>query len=60
MKLHGHENAEHGILTVDETTIMKGALDMKDKHAQDVMTPLEKTFMLEVNQTLTQEIVGQV
>lgn len=33
LKIHGHENQEHGVLTVDETTIMKGALDMKDKTA---------------------------
>ncbi len=35
LKLHGHHGqGEGGVLTVDETTIMKGALDMKDKTCQ--------------------------
>jgi len=57
---HGNENVEHGILTMDETTIMKGALDMKDKTAMDVMTPLEKVFMLRVDQKLDQDVVQQI
>eukprot|EP01127_Copromyxa_protea_P005379 TRINITY_DN15317_c0_g1_i1.p1 TRINITY_DN15317_c0_g1~~TRINITY_DN15317_c0_g1_i1.p1 ORF type:complete len:516 (+),score=98.09 TRINITY_DN15317_c0_g1_i1:38-1585(+) len=41
-------------LTYDEISIIKGALDMTDKKAGDVLTPLTKCFMLNVNELLNQ------
>eukprot|EP01111_Echinosteliopsis_oligospora_P008507 TRINITY_DN2423_c0_g2_i1.p1 TRINITY_DN2423_c0_g2~~TRINITY_DN2423_c0_g2_i1.p1 ORF type:complete len:605 (+),score=170.12 TRINITY_DN2423_c0_g2_i1:101-1915(+) len=54
LNLHGapEESTGQAILTMDETTIMKGALDLKDKIALNVMTPIDKVFMLEVDMPL--------
>lgn len=38
-----------GELTHDETTIITGALDLTQKTAKDAMTPLSKTFSLDIN-----------
>jgi len=39
-------------LTVDECTIIKGALDMKSKIVSDCMTPLKSVFMLPIESKL--------
>jgi len=45
VSLHGQDH--EGPLTIDETTIIKGALDLSKKSVQVFMTPLDKVFMLE-------------
>jgi CBS domain containing-hemolysin-like protein len=35
-----HSDLQHGDLTHDEVTIIRGALDMQGKHAVDIMTPV--------------------
>mmetsp|Transcript_15511 Transcript_15511/g.24136 ORF Transcript_15511/g.24136 Transcript_15511/m.24136 type:complete len:307 (+) Transcript_15511:165-1085(+) len=41
-----------GTLTHDEVKIMKGTLDMAEKRAIDAMQPIEKVYMLSVDQVL--------
>ncbi|KAL3524325.1 hypothetical protein ACH5RR_017159 [Cinchona calisaya] len=47
-----------GELTDDETTIITGALDMTEKTAKDAMTPISKTFSLDINSTLDMKTMG--
>jgi metal transporter CNNM len=39
-------------LSVHETTIIAGALDLTKKTAKDAMTPLSETFSLDINSKL--------
>eukprot|EP01112_Ceratiomyxa_fruticulosa_P021732 TRINITY_DN7759_c0_g2_i1.p1 TRINITY_DN7759_c0_g2~~TRINITY_DN7759_c0_g2_i1.p1 ORF type:complete len:550 (-),score=113.58 TRINITY_DN7759_c0_g2_i1:82-1731(-) len=57
---HQEDSRAGGGLTVDETTIMKGALDMIDKKAHSIMTPLEEVFMVELMDSLTKEFFSKV
>lgn len=53
-------DAHGGPLTTDEVTVIKSALDLRDKTVEQIMTPLEKTFMLDAtsayDHTLRQKI----
>ena len=40
---------EEGMLRAQETKIMKAALKLDQNTVQDVMTPLDKVYMLEIN-----------
>jgi CBS domain containing-hemolysin-like protein len=42
VSMHGTHAAGEDKLTLDETTIIRGALDMQAKTARDAMTPLDK------------------
>lgn len=44
--LHGEDEEMGGHLTMDETTIISGALDLAEKPVSKAMTPLERVFML--------------
>jgi metal transporter CNNM len=46
VSLHGSNAAGADQLTLDETTIIRGALDMQDKTARHAMTALEKVFTI--------------
>eukprot|EP01119_Soliformovum_irregulare_P021820 TRINITY_DN733_c1_g1_i1.p1 TRINITY_DN733_c1_g1~~TRINITY_DN733_c1_g1_i1.p1 ORF type:complete len:549 (+),score=172.25 TRINITY_DN733_c1_g1_i1:106-1752(+) len=55
LSIHGDSTASD--LTREETQILTGALDFATKRAESIMTPLEKVFMLEVEEKLdTKEI----
>ena len=54
--IHGEENK----LTIDETTIIKGALEMKQKTVRNCMTTLDQVFMLEINSHLNQRTMTEV
>ena len=41
-----------GELTRDETTIIAGALELTEKVARDVMTPISETFAIDINANL--------
>jgi ankyrin repeat/SOCS box protein 13/metal transporter CNNM len=43
VRLHGQEHA----ITGDEATIMRGALELRDKTAKQIMTPIESVFMVD-------------
>eukprot|EP01094_Clydonella_sp_ATCC50884_P029205 TRINITY_DN9064_c0_g2_i2.p1 TRINITY_DN9064_c0_g2~~TRINITY_DN9064_c0_g2_i2.p1 ORF type:complete len:514 (+),score=231.20 TRINITY_DN9064_c0_g2_i2:349-1890(+) len=47
-----HASSIHTDLTQEETTILAGALDFGSKHVEDVMTPLDKVFMLNIDERL--------
>lgn len=55
-----HGEANHGPLTLDEITIIKGALDLKNKKVASCMTPLDSVFMLPVEQKLDKETLKMV
>lgn len=55
-----HSEEQEGFLSTDETTIIKGALDLKEKNAMMVMTPLDKVFMMEASMHLTKDTLEQV
>mmetsp|Transcript_31402 Transcript_31402/g.89121 ORF Transcript_31402/g.89121 Transcript_31402/m.89121 type:complete len:704 (-) Transcript_31402:21-2132(-) len=47
-------------LTADDGAILHGALGYRDKKVSDVMTPLERVFMLEASLCLDYEIMLQI
>lgn len=49
-----------GNLSVDEVTIIRGALDMKEKTVKDAMTSIEKVFMLEGETRLTKGVMQEI
>ncbi|KAH7520342.1 hypothetical protein FEM48_Zijuj08G0133800 [Ziziphus jujuba var. spinosa] len=49
---HGNEAGKGGELTRDETTIITGALELTEKRAKDAMTPIEETFVIDINAKL--------
>jgi len=58
--IHLHSQAQKGYLSSDETTVIKGALDLTEKTAVNCMTPLEKLFMLEWHQKLDEETLHTI
>ncbi len=55
-----HEDSEHSKIDADEERIVHGALQFSHRKVREVMTPLEKVVMFEVNQRLTTELFNQV
>ncbi|KAI9595902.1 hypothetical protein BDF19DRAFT_440516 [Syncephalis fuscata] len=55
-----HSDLQHGDLTHDEVTIIRGALDMQGKQAGDIMTPVEDIFMLSVDSCLDRALLTQI
>jgi len=49
-----------GNLSVDEVTIIRGALDLKEKTVTDAMTPIDKVFMLEGDTRLTRGVMQEI
>lgn len=58
VSIHGKEAG--GYLTLDETTIIAGALDLTEKTALEAMTPIESTFTLDMNTVLDRENLGRI
>ena len=50
--IHVTSGSGHTDLTLEETTILSGALDFGSKHVTDVMTPLGEVFMLNIEERL--------
>jgi metal transporter CNNM len=57
VSIHGEDQK---VLTIDETTIIQGALDMKHKTVKDCMSPIEKLFMLDINQRMDKRTMKEV
>lgn len=55
-----HGQAHQGPLTIDETTVIIGALKLKNKTAINCMTPLEKVFMLDTETDINLELIKKV
>ncbi|CAI9768186.1 unnamed protein product [Fraxinus pennsylvanica] len=58
--LHSIKAGKGGELTDDETTIITGALNMTEKTAKDSMTPISKTFSLDINSKLDMYTMGAI
>ncbi|CAD6201710.1 unnamed protein product [Miscanthus lutarioriparius] len=58
--MHGNEAGKGGELTHDETTIITGALELTQKIAKDAMTPISKTFSLDINAKLDLHTMGMI
>eukprot|EP00536_Pseudo-nitzschia_multiseries_P005578 jgi/Psemu1/254626/estExt_Genewise1Plus.C_1070002 len=56
LNVHVKEN----IIDREEAQAMQGALTYKNMHVKDVMTAMEQTFMLEVDQKLSFETIGKI
>jgi len=58
VSIHGEEG--RGPLSIDETTIIKGALEMKTKTVKQCMTPLDKVFMFSVDKILNASTMKEI
>ncbi|XP_030974754.1 DUF21 domain-containing protein At2g14520-like isoform X3 [Quercus lobata] len=55
--LHSNEAGKGGELTRDETMIIAGALELTKKTARDAMTPISKTFAIDINAKLDRDLM---
>jgi metal transporter CNNM len=55
-----HEDSEHSPIDADEERILHGALKFSHRKVAEVMTPIEKVVMFDMNQKLTQEFFEKV
>ncbi|XP_004515989.1 DUF21 domain-containing protein At2g14520-like [Cicer arietinum] len=60
VNLHANEAGKGGELSLHETTIIAGALDLTMKTAKDAMTPLSETFSLDINSKLDMHTMGMI
>ncbi|XP_078178201.1 DUF21 domain-containing protein At2g14520-like isoform X1 [Carex rostrata] len=60
VKLHGNEAGRGGELTLDETMIINGALELIKKKAKDAMTLLSDTFAIDINAKLDRKLMQEI
>ncbi|OIW06370.1 hypothetical protein TanjilG_15015 [Lupinus angustifolius] len=60
INIHAKESGKGGELTLHETTIIAGALDLTQKTAKDAMTPISETFSLNINSKLDMHTMGLI
>ena len=48
------------LLNPEERKILSAALELRDKSAGEVMTPLDETFMLDINAKLSEELLHEI
>lgn len=58
--VHAESHGQGGELTHDETMIIKGAMDLREKKVVEVLTPLENTFMLPSDAKLDQQTMMSI
>ncbi|XP_019195589.1 PREDICTED: DUF21 domain-containing protein At2g14520-like isoform X2 [Ipomoea nil] len=58
--LHGNEAGKGGELSIDETTIIAGALELAEKTAKDAMTPISETFTIDINAILDRNTINLI
>ena len=51
---------EQNLLESHERKILDGALDLRDKQIREVMTPLEKVYMLDIDTTLDKDLLKEI
>ena len=56
MKKFFDQQLEVGMIDADEERILTAALELEAKEIKDVMLPIEKTYMLEINTVINREI----
>ncbi|THG08211.1 hypothetical protein TEA_010750 [Camellia sinensis var. sinensis] len=54
---HSTEAGRGGDLSIEETTIIAGALELTEKTARDAMTPLSETFAIDINAKLDRDLI---
>ncbi|XP_076921110.1 DUF21 domain-containing protein At2g14520-like [Bidens hawaiensis] len=54
---HGNKAGKGGSLSLHETTIIGGALELTSKTAWDAMTPLSETFSVDINAKLDRNLM---
>ncbi|KAI8030888.1 DUF21 domain-containing protein [Camellia lanceoleosa] len=54
---HSAEAGKGGDLSIEETTIIAGALELTEKTARDAMTPLSETFAIDINAKLDRDLI---
>ncbi|KAG0147737.1 hypothetical protein CROQUDRAFT_76239 [Cronartium quercuum f. sp. fusiforme G11] len=60
VSLHTRMGEHGGDLNEDVVTIVGAAIDLQERVVQDVMTPLESCFMLDIETRLDYEVLGRV
>eukprot|EP01117_Protostelium_nocturnum_P003056 TRINITY_DN1399_c0_g1_i1.p1 TRINITY_DN1399_c0_g1~~TRINITY_DN1399_c0_g1_i1.p1 ORF type:complete len:392 (-),score=52.35 TRINITY_DN1399_c0_g1_i1:68-1243(-) len=55
-----HANINQGPLSIDECTIINGALDLKTKFVKDCMTPLDSVFMVSKDEIFDHEMIKKI
>ncbi|XP_059624055.1 DUF21 domain-containing protein At2g14520-like isoform X2 [Cornus florida] len=57
---HSTEAGKGGELSLNETTIIAGALELTEKTARDSMTPISETFAIDINAKLDKNLVNLI
>ncbi|KAK1433165.1 hypothetical protein QVD17_10071 [Tagetes erecta] len=57
---HGNKAGKGGSLSLHETTIIGGALELTSKTARDAMTPLSETFSVDINAKLDRNLMNLI
>ncbi|KAJ9562390.1 hypothetical protein OSB04_007550 [Centaurea solstitialis] len=57
---HGNKAGKGGSLSLHETTIIGGALELSAKTARDAMTPLSETFSVDINSKLNRNLMNLI
>ena len=55
-----HAEQDDSELDEDEVEIIRGALQLSEKHVRDIMTPIEKLYWLTPDSRLTPDIIDQI
>ncbi|XP_059295202.1 DUF21 domain-containing protein At2g14520-like [Lycium ferocissimum] len=58
--MHGNKAGKGGELSVHETTIIAGALELTEKKARDAMTPISETFAIDITAILDRELINLI
>ncbi|MFS7973644.1 putative CBS domain, CNNM, transmembrane domain-containing protein [Helianthus anomalus] len=57
---HGNKAGKGGSLSLHETTIIGGALELTSKTARDAMTPLSETFSVDIDAKLDKNLMNLI
>ncbi|PRP89386.1 hypothetical protein PROFUN_01249 [Planoprotostelium fungivorum] len=58
--VHQHKISNEGPLSIDESTVITGALDMTSKTVRDAMRPIKDVFMIDWTTRYTKELVDEL
>ncbi|MCD7471049.1 DUF21 domain-containing protein [Datura stramonium] len=58
--MHGNKAGKGGELSLHETNIIAGALELAEKTARDAMTPISETFAIDVNANLDRVLINLI
>ncbi|KAM3252612.1 DUF21 domain-containing protein isoform X1 [Capsicum annuum] len=58
--MHGNKAGKGGELSIHETNIIAGALELTEKTARDAMTPISETFAIDINANLDRDLINLI